>query len=159
MWLDRAMGRPTPQEAMTLGLSMQEPVVRVSRVRTANGEPIAIEVAVVSAASVGATAEFGESLYAAIRRHGQTPVRAIQRIRAGIVTAYVGQLLGIKKGAPVMEMERHSYSAQGKPLEWTCSTYRGDRYDYVAELLLTTPRDMIKPKPKPKRKTVSPSKI
>ena len=136
VWLERVMGRPTPEEAFPLGLSLRDSVVRASRVRTANGEPIALEICVVSAAVVGMTADFGDSLYAAIRRQGHAPVRALQRVRAGIAGARLAALLKIAEGAPVMEMERQSYSAEGRPLEWTRSSYRGDRYDYVAELWL-----------------------
>lgn len=139
VWLERALGPPTPQEALSLGLSLRDPVVRASRVRTANGEPIAVEVAVVSATLLGMTADFGDSLYEAIRRRGHAPVRALQRVRAGIADAPLARLLTIAEGAPVLEMERHSYSRDSQPLEWTRSTYRGDRYDYIAELWLAAP--------------------
>lgn len=151
LWIERSMGQPTPQEALSLGLSLREPVVRASRVRTANGEPIAVELALVSAVVVGMTAEFGDSLYEAIRRHGHAPVRALQRVRAGIATSQQARLLTIAEGAPVLEMDRHSYSSDGRPLEWTRSAYRGDRYDYVAELWLAEPAHGVPPSRKPSK--------
>lgn len=145
IWIDRVLGRPTVAEALALALSLTDPVVRASRVRTANAEPIAVEVAVVNAVLLGMTADFGESLYAAIRRHGHAPVRALQRVRANVATADFARRLNIAEGAPVMDMERQSYSADGRPLEWTRSTYRGDKYEYVAEMRLAAPVDEVRP--------------
>jgi GntR family transcriptional regulator len=140
VWLERTLGQPTPEEALALGLSLRDRVMRASRVRTANGEPIAVEVAVVDARVVGMKADFGDSLYEAIRRQGHAPVRAMQRVRAAVASRHLAHLLHIATGAPVLETERHSYSAEGRLLEWTRSTYRGDLYDYVAEMRLAAPR-------------------
>lgn len=134
LWLEREIATPTPQEAFTLGLSLGDRVVRSLRVRTADKERIAVELAVVSAELVGGKADFGTSLYDAIRRHGRAPERALQRVRAAIADARIAELLHIEVGAPVLETERHSYSADGRPVEWTRSTYRGDLYDYVVEM-------------------------
>ncbi|HEV6966658.1 MULTISPECIES: GntR family transcriptional regulator [Roseateles] len=134
LWLERKLTAPSPQEAFTLGLSLNDRVVRALRVRTADEQRIAVELAVVGADLVGGTADFGTSLYDAIRRHGRAPERALQRVRAAIADARIAELLHIDVGAPVLETERHSYSADGRPVEWTRSTYRGDLYDYVVEM-------------------------
>jgi GntR family transcriptional regulator len=55
-------------------------------------------------------------------------------VRAAIADERIAELLRIAVGAPVLETERHSYSADGRPVEWTRSTYRGDLYDYVVEM-------------------------
>jgi len=100
----------------------------------ADGEPIAVEFAVVAAELLGFSTDIGESLYAAIRDRGRAPVRAMQRVRAGVATAYVAQALAVPAGSPVLEVERFSYCTEGRPVEWTRSSYRGDRYDYVVEM-------------------------
>lgn len=46
-WVSRQTVLPTPSEALALGLSAQDPVVRLVRIRTADGEPLAIERAVI----------------------------------------------------------------------------------------------------------------
>jgi len=58
-------------------------------------------------------------------------------VRAAIADARSAELLHIDVGAPVLETERHSYSADGRPVEWTRSTYRGDMYDYVVEMRIS----------------------
>ena len=42
--------------------------------------------------------------------------------------------LQIPPGSPVMATVRHGFLADGRPVEFTRSVYRGDRYDFVAEM-------------------------
>ncbi len=49
IWIEKVLANPTPEEAMTLAVSPDEQVVRMTRVRTADDEPLAIERAVVPA--------------------------------------------------------------------------------------------------------------
>nr|WP_315226184.1 GntR family transcriptional regulator [uncultured Albidiferax sp.] len=133
-WLSRKIGSPSPDDLVSLALQSTDSVVRVVRVRTADGEPLAIESAVVNAAFVGGEAEFGDSLYAAIGRHGIRPFRALQRLRARLVTTEEAELLNVGVGEAVLAIERRSFTQEGLPVEFTQSVYRGDLYDYVAEL-------------------------
>jgi len=133
-WVKRERGQASPTEAMTLSLAPGEPVVRLLRVRTADGRPMAVEHAAIPARFLEDPAEVGESLYAALKRRGFAPARALERIRAVAATDRVAELLGVEAGTPVLYIERVSYLADGTPLEFTRSHYRGDRYDFVAEL-------------------------
>ena len=38
-------------------------------------------------------------------------------------------------GAPMLVLTRHSFDADGLPVEWVRSRYRGDRYTFLARLL------------------------
>ena len=120
---------------LKLGLSPSEPVLRLSRVRLADGEPLAIENAVVPASALDADT-LGGSLYEALKARGQMPVRALQRVHAGVATPEEASLLQIAPGSPLLRIERRSFLANGRPIEVTVSAYRGDRYDFVAELTL-----------------------
>lgn len=131
----QSIGLPDPSEILKLGLSPADRVLRLSRVRLSDGEPLAIENAVVPASALGDTA-VGASLYEALKRQGNMPVRALQRVQAGIATASEGALLNLTPGSPVLRIERRSFLANGRPIEVTVSAYRGDRYDFIAELSL-----------------------
>lgn len=131
--LERVSGLPTPDEILKLGLSPNDQVFRLSRVRLANGEPLAIEHAVVPLGTVDPEA-VGESLYEAMRATGNMPVRALQRLRAAVANPQEAKLLGVAAGSAVLHIERRSFFANGKPIEVTNSAYRGDRYDFIAEL-------------------------
>ena len=138
-WLKREIVKPSPEEALALNLSLADLVCRIVRVRLADGEPIAIEFAVVEAALVASNADFGDSLYRALRHRNRAPIRAMQRVRAAVADPDVALALGISTDSPVLEMERFSYSADGRPVEWTRSAYRGDKYDYVVEMRIHPP--------------------
>jgi GntR family transcriptional regulator len=131
--LNKSVGLPAPDELLKLGLSPGDSVVRLSRVRLSNDEALAVEHAVVPRAAVRPE-DIGESLYDALRRTGHRPVRALQRLSAAIADADEARHLGIAEGSPILHIERHAFLDNGRPIEVTRSAYRGDRYDFVAEL-------------------------
>ncbi len=135
-WLDRGIYPPSPDEIMVLGLSAKELVARISRLRIANDTPLAIERASLSATVLPDPAAIGSSLYAVLERTGNRPVRAVQRISAANLGDADAKLLDVPPGSASLNIERISYLATGKVIEFTRSIYRGDAYDFVAELRL-----------------------
>lgn len=133
-WLDRGLYHPSPEETLVLGLSPSDRVARVARLRLTAERPLAIERAALAADVLPDPDAIANSLYAHLEMHGKRPVRAIQRIRAVSVGAGDAQLLDVEAGAPVLNIERTSYLASGRAIEYTRSVYRGDCYDFVAEL-------------------------
>jgi GntR family transcriptional regulator len=61
-------------------------------------------------------------------------VRALQRLSAANLGAEDAALLGVVPGAAALAIERVSFLASHEPVEFTRSWYRGDAYDFVAEL-------------------------
>jgi GntR family transcriptional regulator len=133
-WLERGIYAPSPDEMMVLGLSSKEFVSRVSRLRIADGTPLAIERASLSTAALPDPMAVGSSLYSALEKTGNRPVRAVQRISAANLGSVDARLLDVPTGAAGLHIERISYLATGKVVEFTRSIYRGDTYDFVAEL-------------------------
>jgi GntR family transcriptional regulator len=140
-WLDKGIYPPSPEEMMVLGLSSKELVARVSRLRIANDTPLAIERASLSASALPDPGAVGSSLYAALERTGNRPVRAVQRISAANLGEADAKLLEVAAGSASLNIERVSYLASGKVIEFTRSVYRGDAYDFVAELRLSGPAE------------------
>ena len=134
VWLERLRCQPSRDEIMMLGLSPGEDVSRLARLRIADGSPLAIERATIAAAVLPDPMAVGISLYAHLEASGNRPVRAIQRIRAAAVTAREAASLEVTVGSPALQIERVGYLASGRVVEFTRSTYRGDAYDFVAEL-------------------------
>ena len=90
--------------------------------------------------------EQGESLFAAAAREaleetGHRPVRAVQRISAANLGEADARILDVPAGSASLNIERISYLASGKVVEFTRSIYRGDTYDFVAELRLAGPAE------------------
>jgi GntR family transcriptional regulator len=131
-WLARTEGTVTPEEAMALGLSPGSPVYRFVRIRYADGVSMALEHATVPASSLPSPEAVTDSLYDALG--GDRPVRVLQRLRAVLFTDEQAELLKIERDTPGLEIERRGYTQDGRTVELTKSWYRGDAYDFVAEL-------------------------
>lgn len=134
IWLDRGIFDPSPDETVVLGLSPGERVSRIARLRLSGDTPLAIERASLSEEILPDPSAIGSSLYAHLDRSGHRPVRAIQRIRAANLDEADARLLEIPVGAAALHIERIAYLPSGKVVELTRSVYRGDTYDFVAEL-------------------------
>jgi len=130
----RSLGQASPEEMLALSLSPGAQVARITRVRTADGLPMALESAVLPAEFVPDPEDVGDSLYAYLKARGLRPVRALQRLRAVAAPEEEARQLGLAPGDPVLYIQRVSFLPGGRPLEFTRSHYRGDRYDFVAEL-------------------------
>ena len=141
-WLDRGLYAPSPEEMMVLGLSSNELVARVARLRIADDTPLAIERAALSARVLPDPAAVAASLYATLQAGGNRPVRAVQRISAANLGEEDSRLLEVAPGVAGLHIERISYLASGKVIEFTRSIYRGDAYDFVAELRLSEPGNL-----------------
>jgi GntR family transcriptional regulator len=134
VWLDRAAGAVTPGESLTLRSSPGTPVYRFSRIRYADDAPMAIEYATVLADCLPSVEAVETSLYEALERTGNRPVRALQRLRAVLLSAEQAQLLKAQEKDAGLLVERVGFLKDGRAVEFSQSFYRGDIYDFVAEL-------------------------
>lgn len=135
-WLNRGLFVPSPEETVTLGLAPGDEVVRIDRLRIADERPLAIERASISSQMLPDPNEVDTSLYAALDTYGFRPVRALQRISATNLGAEDAQLLDLEPGNAGLRIERISYLESGRVVEFTRSLYRGDAYDFIAELTI-----------------------
>ena len=133
-WLLRASGIVTPGESLTLGLSPGAPVFRFHRIRFADDLPMAVEYSTIPGFGLAGADAVEDSLYAALQSAGNRPSRALQRLRAVLFDEERAQLLAMEAGAPGLYIERRSFLDDGRVIEATESWYRGDAYDFVAEL-------------------------
>ncbi len=120
-----------------LAVSVGTPVVYLERIRLADGRPVGLERAWLSVSATDAllaSAATG-SLYEELAALGHHPIRAEQRIVAGLADARETELLGLDPGAPVLRTRRRSYDAQGRAVEVAEAAYRGDAYTFVSELV------------------------
>lgn len=135
IWIMRGdVAQPTDEEGLLLELAQGEKVVRLSRVRLSSGDPLAIEHAVVPHSMLPQPGILGESLYSTLTGLGNRPQSGIQKVRASKATAAEADLLSITEGDEVLRIERLTRRADGRPVEFTRSAYRGDRYVFVTEL-------------------------
>jgi GntR family transcriptional regulator len=138
VWLNRAEGTVTPEESLTLRSSPGTPVYRFHRIRYADDAPMAIEYATVVAACLSSLESVQSSLYEALEKTGNRPVRALQRLRAVLLTAEQAKLLKAQERDAGLLVARVGYLKDGRAVEYSQSYYRGDIYDFVAELSATS---------------------
>jgi GntR family transcriptional regulator len=134
IFLQRSTGPASPKESMALGLSPGHSVSRIQRLRMADDVPMAIEHAVVPSRFLPDPAEVETSLYAVLIKRGSEPRRALQHLHAVLLNNEQAELLRLRPGSAALYIERRSFLATGEAVEFTCSYYRGDAYDFVVEL-------------------------
>jgi GntR family transcriptional regulator len=138
VWLRKSSGTVTPEEALTLRSSPGTPVYRFHRIRFADDAPMALEYATILASCLPSIDAVESSLYAALERAGNRPVRALQRLRAVLFSAEQAELLQARENDAGLLVERLGFLQDGRAMEFTQSYYRGDIYDFVAELSLSS---------------------
>jgi GntR family transcriptional regulator len=135
-WLSREVSLASPQEAMRLSLSPSETVCRLRRLRLAGGQPMALERATIPTRFLPDPSLVDASLYDVLAARGCLPVRALQRLSAANLDEEDARLLDVAPGSAALAIDRLSFLESGTPIEFTQSRYRGDAYDFVAELTL-----------------------
>ena len=126
-----------------LGLAANAEVLRIERLRLADGEPIAIEVVSLSAVRFdGITAELSDSasLYQLLSfNYGVELASAEETIEAVVAEGREAGLLRCAPGMPLLMLSRRTLDTSGQPIEFVRSLYRGDRYRFQTGLRRPTP--------------------
>jgi GntR family transcriptional regulator len=121
-----------------LHVSPSEPVVAVKRLRLADDEPMAIELLHVRASLVpGLSADDLErhSFYELlVARYELSIVGGTQTVEPTVTGEEESKALGVPLHSPALLFERVTRAAGGEVVEYTSSTYRGDRYRLVTEI-------------------------
>jgi GntR family transcriptional regulator len=133
-WISKLDSAVTPDEALTLGLSPGSRIFRFARIRFADQMAMALEYSTISGFALESADAVGSSLYEALDQAGHRPVRALQRLRAIAFDQEQARMLDVEAGDPGLFIERRGYLEDGRAVEMTHSYYRGDAYDFVAEL-------------------------
>ena len=125
--------------SLLLGIGVGESVLRIERLRLASGEPMASETTHLSERRFpGLRQCLGTcaSLYTALAEvYGVHLTDAEEAIETSLATPREAALLATDVGLPMLLLSRHSHDAQGTPVEWVRSVYRGSRYKFVATLM------------------------
>lgn len=124
--------------AEALQISAGEQVFVLKRLRLADAEPMAIQTAHIPSRLVPGLAEAdleNASVYEVLSsRYALYAASAREIYSAVSVTPAPAELLRVPSGSPVLAVERITYLASGKPLEFVQSLIRGDRYNIILEL-------------------------
>ncbi len=118
--------------AAALALPAAAEVLRIERVRLADGEPIALEVLHISAErfdGISGALQDGESFYRLLHsQYGIELAHAEETIEAVIAEERGAQLLDCSPGSALLQLSRLTVDRRGRPIEYVRSLYRGDRF-------------------------------
>jgi GntR family transcriptional regulator len=124
--------------ATALRLDPADEVLRIERLRLADGEPIAIEVLFLNAERFdGITAALGDnvSFYQLLRSdYGVELDSAEETIEATLAGARESELLGCALPSALLQLSRLTTDTSGRPIEYVRSLYRGDRFRFRQRL-------------------------
>jgi GntR family transcriptional regulator len=129
-----------PEVAEALGLTVGDPVIRVSRILRFAGEPVVFDqIHLVAELFEGLTLEAlrgGErSLYSLFESdYGVRMIRAEERLRAVAADSGSAERLGVVVGEPLLRVERTAYTYGNKPVEWRLGLYSTNHHYYRNEL-------------------------
>ena len=128
--------------AARLSVPLGSPIFHLSRLRSADDIPVAIEEVWLSQQLFPGidTLDFARlSLYQTLReQYGIRVTRADEVLEARSASRREAELLQIAPRSSLLVMSRTLWSADGKPVESAHSLYRGDRYRAVLQISATT---------------------
>ena len=128
-------------EATALGLKIGAPVVRLKRLRLLE-ERVAIHERIVLPGTLfpgfidRMPVDVPNELYRYYEdRYGVTVARAVERLKAVAARPEEAKALGLKAGAPLLEIDRLGYTVDGKVAEWRRSRCNTARHHYISEIV------------------------
>lgn len=122
--------------AAALGLEPNERVVVIVRLRLAGGKPLAVERSSLPVRLFPdiEDMDLAGSLYDLMEEgFGRRPVRAVEILETAAARPSDARALGLKRGAPILLVERIGYAADGTAVEFARDRFRGDRTRVVIE--------------------------
>lgn len=117
--------------ASELHIREGEPLVFLRRVRSADGQPIAVETTLLigSLSAIVMAADLRhDSLHSALAGAGWGLRRGTATVTAASASKEDARLLGVARGDPMLVERRVILDGQGRPLEATETRYAADRY-------------------------------
>jgi GntR family transcriptional regulator len=124
--------------AERLGLRPGAQVLSLRLLRSVNDAPMAFERVHVSGRRyprLEADIVSGRPLSEVLREKiGDRVAHAVETIETVPAAPREAALLGTEIGTPMLLVARHSHTAEGEPVEWARTWYRGDRYSFVARI-------------------------
>lgn len=130
--------------AQALHLPPAAQVILLMRVRLADDLPLAVETVHLPENLCPGLLRHDfscESLYAVLEQdYGYRLTRAEQTIEAGLAGPREVGLLQVQPRAPILIMERLTFTEQNVPIEHVHSIYRGDRYKFSSVLSIEARR-------------------
>lgn len=130
--------KASPRVAQALGVPTGEKATKITRVRLAEEVPVSFEFSFLPFDLGTRVAEENlevSPIFSLLEdKYGVLLSDAVCRIEATRATRMVASALDIERGAPVLAIERTTYSTSGRAVDFEQMYYRGDRIRYTMRL-------------------------
>lgn len=133
--------KATRTESDRLKVKAGSPVIRLNRLRQLGGRTAIVERIVLPGGMFpGLVERMGEELPNEVYRYYEevynvTVARAVERLKAVAATAEDARWLGLRPGAPLLEIDRIGYGLDDRPVELRVSRCDTARHHYVSEIV------------------------
>jgi GntR family transcriptional regulator len=131
------LGTADDATAKELGVDVGAPVLQLTRLRSADGVPLAVLENTLPEDFTDITRDDLEArgLYQLMKARGVSIRVANQRIGARAAGAAEAELLEIRKGSPLLTMSRTAFDNSGRAVEYGQHVYRPDLYSFELTLV------------------------
>jgi GntR family transcriptional regulator len=130
--------KATARVAEALQVVPDEPVTKITRIRLAEEVPVSFEFSFLPLELGQRVAQENLEISPIFSlfedKYGIALAEAQYRIEASPAPRVVADALGIERGAPVLAIERTTYAADQRPVDFEQMFYRGDRISYTMRL-------------------------
>ena len=126
---------PSLSELEKLHLKEGVKVLRMERIRYADGRPICFEVATVPydlVANYGRE-EITASLYRTLEANDLQIGKAQQTISAMLASERIAEYLELKRGAAILRLRQVTFLTDGRPFEYVRTQYAANRFEFYLE--------------------------
>lgn len=121
----------TGKDVEKLGVSLEEQVLEVCRLRLCDNEPVMLEINRFPARYAFVATEADDtSLYELLKAHGVVATSAVHDISLGHATPMVSKHLGTQPGDALLLLDELVLDQHGEPLHVSRQWIRGDKYTF-----------------------------
>lgn len=133
-------GRAEPEEAAKLALAPGDPVLRIRNLLLLQDAPVVLDELVLPQRLFP---DLSEKIFTARdntiyhlyqTRYGINVLRTSERLRGALASAGAAKLLGVKKGAPLLEIDRVALTYNDAPVELRHSLVNTEKHEYFSDL-------------------------
>jgi GntR family transcriptional regulator len=133
--------KATKTEAARLQIKTGAAVIRLKRLRQLGGRDAIVEcIALPGSLFPGLVERMGDELPNEVylyyeQVYGVTVTRAVEKLKAVAASTDEARWLGLKPGAPLLEVDRIGYGLDGRPVELRISRCDTARHHYLSEIV------------------------
>lgn len=133
-------GHAATEEAQKLRVAAGDPIYRIRNLLLLAGAPIIVDDIVLAQAQFPdltktiLTRRENTIYHLYQTRYGRSVLRTTERLRATLADVDVAKLLGVRKGAPLLEISRVALTYHNVPVELRRSLVNTEKHEYFSDL-------------------------